>query len=867
MDQARWARVRQLFLAALDRPVEDRATFLARSETDQALRAYVEQLLAADADPATVLSGSADDLLALVSRPILGEAGTSGGSPGAGAGPRSDLEGVRIGPYRLIEKVAEGGMGTVYLAEHGEFAQRVAVKLIKRGMDTDEIVRRFAGERQILARLEHPNIARLLDGGVTDAGLPWFSMEYVDGEAIDVYCERRDLALRDRLSLFKSVCDAVRYAHANLVVHRDLKPGNILVTPDGTVKLLDFGIAKVVDGDESDPTAAVTRTGLRPMSPGYAAPEQVLGLPVTTATDVYALGVVLYRLLAGRSPYGESLNTGDLEKAILTATPPAPSEAATAVASDRDVDNIALMALRKEPERRYESAGAFGDDIRRYLSGHPIRATRDSFGYRARKFIRRNRVPVTGVVAAVAAIAVTVSAYTVQLRRERDKAAFEARKAEAVAAYFTQAIQESTPESGGTREVTVADLLKSASEHADSTLKDFPEALTMVLGNIAFAARVRGDYATAEPALRRALEMKRSQIGGGVDDQLVQYTSGMATLLAALGRYDEAEGFFLEAVRVSKLYPEFNGYAVAYALNNLAKHYTRMGRYEQAAAQLAEAVDVYTTLLGERHQYRAIALGNYSRAMVALGELTRPDSLLAVSIKDKTTAWPSGDLSTAEDLSTLAEVKWLRREREAAYALADSALAQREAIPHEDRSDVAFSMQQRGTLLMDRAETQAGLAALRAGDSLFRAEAAKEHPMTFLGSMRLGAGLRLARRWKESETRLLQAIDEADRWLPARHPGAADPRFELGLLYRDELRWREAERPLRQALAMQEAGLPSGHWRTARTRGALGLALLRTGDAAEAAPLMRAAYAALRDHLGESHVYTEEVAAGLRNLP
>lgn len=848
MDQAHWHRVQQLFLGALEQPIEDRAGFLLRSEADPKVRATVEQLLEADADPATVLSGSAVGILA--------------GLPASGAGPGADLAGVRVGPYRLMEKIAEGGMGTVYLAEHGEFDQRVAVKLIKRGMDTDEIVRRFAGERQILARLEHPNIARLLDGGVTDDGLPWFSMEYVAGEPIDEYCTRHGLALRERLALFAAVCDTVRYAHASLVVHRDLKPSNILVTTDGVVKLLDFGIAKVVGGDE-DVSAAVTRTGLRPMSPGYAAPEQVRGDPVTTATDVYALGVVLYRLLASHSPYGDGLNTGELEKAILTLTPPPPSEAKGAVTSDRDVDNISLMALRKEAERRYESAGAFGDDIRRYLSGHPIRATRDSFGYRARKFIRRNRLPVTGVAAAVIAIAATVSAYTVQLRRERDRAAFEARKAAAVATYLSEAIIEATPESGGPRDLTVADLLRTAVEHADSALKEFPDALVRVLGDLALAARLRGDYATAEPTLRRALTLKRGLMGDRVDDQLVQYNSNLASLLSATGRYEEAEGYFVESVRVSKLYPVFNGYAVAYALNNLAKHYTRVGRYQHAADQLAEAVDVYTALVGERHQYRAIALGNYARALFAVGELIRPESLLTVSLTDKVVAWPSGDLSTAEDLSTLAEIKWLRMQTTDAGRLADSALALREAIPHENRSDVGLSLQQRGMLLLDRTETAAGLAALRRGDSLFRVEATKEHPLTYLGAMRLGAGLRLTRRWSEAETRLRQAIDEADRWMPARHSDAADPRFELAVLYRDQGRLTEAERSLRSALAIQESGLPAGHWRTARTKGALGLALRARGDDRAAEPLIRDAYSTLRDRLGESHPFTREVAAGL----
>ena len=366
MDRERWGRIQALFLAALERPPAERGPFLEREEADPEIRADVQRLLDADADPATALAGSAGDL-------VPEFVGPPGERP-EGAG----RDGARVGPYRLIRKIAEGGMGTVHLAEHVEFEHRVAVKLIKRGMDTDEIVRRFGSERQILARLDHPNIARLLDGGVTDDGLPWFSLEYVDGEPIDEYCDRRHLRLHERLALFVAACDAAQYAHANLVVHRDLKPSNIMVTSDGTVKLLDFGIAKVLGGDESDPSPDLTRTGLRPMSPGYAAPEQVRGEPVSTATDVYALGVVLYRLLARRGPYGDTLGTLELEKAILTVTPPPPGEVPAGVVSDRDVDNIALMALRKEPERRYPSAGALADDVRRFLSGHPVNATRDS---------------------------------------------------------------------------------------------------------------------------------------------------------------------------------------------------------------------------------------------------------------------------------------------------------------------------------------------------------------------------------------------------------------------------------------------------------------------------------------------------------
>ena len=843
MNAADWARVQALFVAALEQPADVRGEYLERLEPDPVIRARVFQLLEADADPATVLAGTAEDLL-----PAL-----------------PNLEaGVRVGPYRLIERVAEGGMGTVHLAVHAEFEQRVAVKLIKRGMDTDEIVRRFAGERRILAHLEHPNIARLLDGGVTDDGRPWFSMEFVDGEPIDAYCEKRHLPVRQRLALFASVCEAVQFAHTNLVVHRDLKPSNILVAADGTVKLLDFGIAKVLGGDASDASSDLTRTGLRPMSPGYAAPEQVLGQPITTATDVYALGVVLYRLLAGQGPYGEQLNTAELEGAIVKVTPVPPSAVPGAATSDRDIDNIALMALRKEPERRYESAGTLAQDVRRYLTGHPVRATRDSLGYRAGKFVRRNRTAVSGAAAALIAVAATVSIYTVRLRAERDRAELEARKAQAVANYFEEVIMESTPVGSAGREVTVTDLLFKAADHAETKLAEFPDALTRTLGGLGFAIRNRGDYERAEPLMRRALELKRAQIGAGVDDQIVQYTSSTASMLASMGRYDESERLFREAVALSRKYPEFNGYAVAFSLNNLAKHLTRLGRYAEAAPPLAEAVSVYTDLVGEHHEYRAIALGNYARARFALGELAGLDSLLTRSIADKDAAWQGADLSLAEDMYTMSELKRVRGEAAAALEFADSAFAQRESIPNRDRSTLGLSMQQRGLLLVERGDIQSGLMSLQAGDSLFRADAEPRHPLTFEASARLGAGLRTARRWDQAETRLLQAIEEARQWLPAGHPGAADPRFELGMLYMDRGRWTEAARWLREALDIRQKGLPATHWRTARAKAALGMCLLRTGAQVEGEPLLRQAHATLRDVLGESHTWTAQAAAGLR---
>ena len=806
-------------LAALEHPAEDRSAYLERAESDPEIRQQVQKLLDADEDPATILDASVESLLA-----------NSGGrnaedlpAPGS-TGPKADagdLEGTRVGPYIVHRRIAEGGMGSVYLATNEELKRTVALKLVKRGMDSAEIIRRFRAERVILARMEHQNIGRLLGGGVTEDGLPWFSMEYVEGKPIDAYCEANDIPLRERLALFVSVCEAVQFAHSNLVVHRDLKPSNIMVTEDGTVKLLDFGIAKVLGGDDDD--VGLTRTGIRPMTPEYAAPEQVRGEPVTTATDVYSLGVILYRLLAGKPPYGENLGPTDLEVAILSAQPPRPSSKLShgPVRISSDLDNIALMALRKEPARRYPSAGALADDVQRYLSGQPVRATRDSLGYRTRRFIGRHRVGVVGVAAVLLAVGSTVWVYTLRLQRERDRAQLQTQKFQAVATFFQQFLTQATPEVTETKESTVSQLLKGAPGFAEKSLAKYPDALSKVLSDLAFVLRRRGDYETADPTFRRALELERTILGDSVDDELVQDLSGMGTMLAAEGRYDEAETFFRQAVDASRRYPKFNGYAVAYALNNLAKHLTRMGRYSEAAPLLAEAVDVYTKLLGPTDEYRAIALGNYARAQFELGHLGAADSLLDEAIPIMWKAYPDGDRVTAEDLYTQAEIRQVRGGLPAALALADSALAIRRSIVHEDRSDVALSLEQRGSLLVAMGHIAQGLASLRQGDSLFRVEAGPEHPLTYEGTMALGVGLRAAGKWAEAKARLEQAVKEADAWLPPGHPGRADPRFELGVLDLERGSRVEGKRWIGEALAIWQKSLPPGHWKTERARALL----------------------------------------------
>ena len=364
MNPEDWARVNQIVNDCLEMDRSGRDAHLATAcAGDPDLRSEVESLLAAfDADHNFMETSALE------------------------SEPRSLVAGQRIGNYELRELIGEGGMGAVYLAvRSADFEKKVAIKLVKRGMDTNAILRRFSQERQILAGLDHPNIARLVDGGATGDGLPYLVMEYVEGTPITDYCEERALPVRDRLELFRSVCAAVQYAHQNLIVHRDLKPGNILVTADGIPKLLDFGIAKLLE-----PKPDLTVTALRVMTPECASPEQVRGERITTASDIYALGVLLYQLLAGARPYEFTTQTPEaITRLVCETEPPRPSVLRPSL--EGDLDNIIVKAMQKDPQRRYVSAEQFSEDLRRHLAGLPVRARKDTFLYRASKFVRRHR--------------------------------------------------------------------------------------------------------------------------------------------------------------------------------------------------------------------------------------------------------------------------------------------------------------------------------------------------------------------------------------------------------------------------------------------------------------------------------------------
>ncbi len=534
--------------------------------------------------------------------------------------------GSRLGPYRLIELIGRGGMGEVYQAERADdhYHSRVAIKLVRVDHDASRVAWRFRSERQILAQLEHPNIARLIDGGATEEGVPYLVMELIAGQPIDVYCEERHLTVSQRVRLFLQVCAAVSFAHQRLVVHRDLKPGNILVTADGAVKLLDFGIAKLLETEpatQSDAKASdMTATHVRVMTLEYASPEQVRGDPITTASDVYSLGVVLYRLLTGRSPYRED---NAAERAVEILSDSSPSKPSTAVDDTRvrpstveserqgqisrkrfkralqgDLDNVLLMALRKEPERRYPSVDQFAEDLRHYLDGMPVRARGDSLRYRAAKFMSRHKYAVTaaslGAIALVAGIVTTT--WQARIAAEQTRIAQEeVRKQRAVQSFLTALFEKNTrlqPDALKARNMPVHELLVAASDKVLHEFTDAPAVRMEVMNTVARLLLDINEFDRASVLSRESVKIGRElQITDG--DEYVEALIGVAYAGRLLGQGEEAAAARDEALRVLDVRNDQTSLLRARALGTTIAQFSPDPQREiqlvSAAVQLFEA--------------------------------------------------------------------------------------------------------------------------------------------------------------------------------------------------------------------------------------------------------------------------------------
>lgn len=683
----------------------------------------------------------------------------------------------RIGPYRVLRTLGVGGMGEVYLAERAdaEFEQQVAIKVVYGG--TPAVQSRLKIERQILAQLDHPNIAHLLDGGSLPDGTAYLVMEYVDGVPIDVFCDSNRLDIVARLKIFQTVCAAVHYAHQNLIVHRDLKPSNILVTAAGTPKLLDFGIAKLLDERQAgNHTLAVTHADIRILTPDHASPEQVRGQAITTSSDVYVLGVLLYKLLAGTSPFViPTMRLTDIERAICEKDPLLPSQSVNtedsadshSIAQARntsphrlkralsgDLDNIVIMAMRKEPERRYASAQQMAGDIDRFLSGKPVIARRDTVTYRTAKFARRHWLPVTAAASAifvVLAFAATTYVQSMHIAAERDRVAEqrehakrEQARAEAVSNFLVNLFKLSDPEENRGSQITARELLDSGTKRLEGGLNDQPETKAALLATVGAVYDSLGQYQDALPILSESLRLQAQthddtrintllelgQARIGVGDlpgaeaplhealHLSQNNFGANSLesghsLWVLGMLRHQQGQFGEAkelyfrslsVLETATAPQTD---IAAVLDDLAKVYVREQQWVLAKQNYERALEIYRRVFGDDHPRVAMRLNNLATVEQNMGALPQAEKLYREAIRLYERAYGDRHPETATGKGNLGLL--LQREARLAEAepLLRSALDINLSVYGPDNYNVGYSQVSLAMLLHDQGKLPA----------------------------------------------------------------------------------------------------------------------------------------------------------------
>ncbi len=855
MTPERWEQVVALFHEAREYTAETRQRFLDGAVADSEVRRGVEGLLRADATEFSLLDASPG---------ALAEA--------AGADERVPrLEGQRLGPYTLLREIGRGGMAVVYLAEHEDLAKRVALKLVVGGRTSPDRIARFIFERRVLAQLDHPHVARALDAGVTDDGTPWFAMEYVEGEPLDVYCDVRRLGVDERLALFEQVCEAVSYAHQSLVVHRDLKPRNILVTATGEVKLLDFGIAKLL---ESQPGATRALTGAwdHPMTPAYAAPEQIRGTLITTATDVYGLGVLLHELLTGRRPHAPGASRAlEEERAVAGREPERPSAVVARatespgpdgsttpvepklVAAARgttvgrlrrrlrgDLDAITLKALAQDPTRRYESAERLLEDLRRRRRGFPVAARPDTVAYRAARFGRRHRAGVAAASLTALSLVGGLAGALWQADRaahERDVAMRERDRATQVVEFITGVLSAADPSEARGDTLTVYDLLARSERRIDSALAGQPEVraeLSQVMGRVYGSL---GEYSRARPLLESALATRRGTLGDD-PERVAETANELAAVLQAQGEYDAAERLRGEALSIQRARPGEDDAAVAATLGGLASIMYAKGAYADGADLLKRALAI-NRRVGADPVVIAGNLDDLATTLRPLGKLDEAEALFREALAIRRRALGDDHPSVPSTLTNLAALLRDFDDYAAAEPLFREALATRQRILGNDHPDVALT-------LIGLAYTLHWKGDYAGAESLYRRALAIDRKQR--GPVNLEVGMDLFalatmlqdRGGSDAEAERLYrtSLSVLRSALPPTHARISMPLTGLGSLLLARGRAGEAEPMLRESVKLRVATLGEAHRVTAQAQSALGACLTQLGRYAEAEPLL-----------------------------
>jgi serine/threonine-protein kinase len=825
-----WDKLEELFHAVVDMTPEERAGYLDTNCKDETLRDELEALVEADSGTGNTISSA---ISGVIDAPI----------------PNT------IDNYKILELIGRGGMGAVYLAEREDFKKRVALKLM-RGPATPDLILRFKAERQILARLEHGNIAKLLDGGATEHGEPYVVMEYVDGQPIDAYS--RSLSIDGRLRLMEKVCDAVQYAHRGLVVHRDLKPANILVDKRGEPKLLDFGIAKLLDSGTAEFTLAETSPQQRLLTPHYASPEQVLGEPITTASDVYALGVVLYEMLSGTRPYEiNSTSARVLERTICELDPPRPSQAAGDTRIARrlrgDLDTIVMMALRKEPERRYESAAQLGEDLERFRTGQTVRARPATLGYRASKFVRRNRWPVSAaalLLGALVAFAVITSRKNREIAAERDTATRERDAAQRVAELLISIFDASDPKEARGGSTTARALLdRSVDRVRDELANDagMRGRLLHVLGRIYWNL---GEIDRAEEILREALADRRAAHGER-SLETVEVLRRLARIHLDRGDLVEAEQYNRIAyeVRLAELGPDHDDTIESHS--NLASVYTNRGDLKTGGRIYKEVLD-RRRARGDTGEELATAIHNYATVLTTAGQHEQALELIEEGMAELVAKMGADHPKVAMFHITKALVLMRLNRLQDADAEVIKGIALGEKVWGETDMRVADGYLLRGNIRAEGGDNDGGERYIRKALGLIRSQHGDVHPA--IGSALDSLAYVLDTKGDPDQAMKLYKESLAV-WaqLPGHDLDQAYALNNIGFTLQGQKRYEEAATYMRQAIDIRVEKLGAGHALTNASVYNLACIYSDWGRPKEAEPLFARAYAARLERHGADH--------------
>ena len=714
-----------------------------------------------------------------------------------------------VNNYKLIRKIGRGGMGSVYLAERNDeaFTNRVAVKILRRGLDTDDILARFESERQILAQLNHPNITHLLDGGITCDGRPYFVMEYVEGKPINRYCDDNKLDLNERLNLFFQICDALSYAHQNLVIHRDLKPGNILVTKNGFVKLLDFGIAKLLDDNFQHPIT-ISQTGIRLMTPEYASPEQVSGKPMNTTSDIFQLGLVLYNLLTGCTTFSfKNKSLIETERVILDQQALKPSQKVNGLSHLRrkkvsanrntgpeklisdlkgDLDTIVMNALQNDPAKRFQSVVEFKEEIERYLDGLPIRSKRQNFSYRTLKFIKRNQLPVATVSIFVATLISFFIFYNLSITEQRNEAQKEALKAAQVTSFLMDLFEANDPTQFQGENLTAWQLLEQGEERIQ-LLEGQPEVQAQMFEVTGQIYRKIGQYERSEELLHHALEIRKEVLGHHHNETIDIYNE-LGLLYSDLGNFSMADSLLRLALNIQMESGSQYPGTLSETQFNLAYILRRMGNYNEAEELYRRSYELRHRTFGQNHQNTIASMSSLGVTLLNKGNYTESEKIFR-------------------------DVLELRRE-----------------LIGPIHPDLAMSMNNLGASLLM-------IGRFKEAESLFRESLnmrtqllGNMHPKTALTMNNLGISQMEQGLYADAEETIQNALSIRTAVLGDDNINTAISKFSLGELYLHTSRATEAGEILREAYTVFLERLSENHSFTARTKMAIGMSYLALNE-------------------------------------